>query len=216
MASWGQTLSKKQPTGSRSPGRKQREVGTREVRQRFLIVCEGEQTEPAYFKAFQTRGLFIDVKGTSRTCLELVKRARQYEEAKPEGTYHQIWLVFDRDDCPADLIHRTFEQAKSAGYRVAFSNQAFELWFLLHFDYCNTALSRDDYCDRLDQRLGCVYKKNDKKLYYTLEQRQAEAINNARRLLEQCEHSTDAPCAHCNPCTTVHMLVEELNKHQRP
>lgn len=36
----------RKPGPERVRGRTGRRVGTREVRQRFLIVCEGEQTEP--------------------------------------------------------------------------------------------------------------------------------------------------------------------------
>jgi len=31
-------------------------VKTRELRQRFLIVCEGGKTEPRYFESFQRKG----------------------------------------------------------------------------------------------------------------------------------------------------------------
>lgn len=30
-----------------------RKTGVREIKQSFLIVCEGEKTEPDYFKAFR-------------------------------------------------------------------------------------------------------------------------------------------------------------------
>jgi len=37
----------------RRKGRRPRKTGNRNLRKRFLIVCEGKQTEPNYFRAFR-------------------------------------------------------------------------------------------------------------------------------------------------------------------
>ena len=95
---------------------------------------------------------------------------------------------------------------------VAYSNQAFELWYLLHFDYCDTALSRHSYGQRLNEKLGIRYQKNDSSLYGRLLDRQADAIKNAANLLAQYD-SRDP--AEDNPSTTVHLLVKELVKYSR-
>ncbi len=47
-------------------GRTGRRVDTRTARQRFLIVCEGEQTEPNYFRAFQVPGLVVKTQDVSQ------------------------------------------------------------------------------------------------------------------------------------------------------
>lgn len=57
----------KSPHERRTRGRRERIQGVRTIRQRFLIVCEGEQTEPNYFKAFQVAGLVLEVKGVAST-----------------------------------------------------------------------------------------------------------------------------------------------------
>jgi hypothetical protein len=49
----------------RRRGRCGRIVGRREVRQRFLIVCEGEKTEPGYFRSFQVPGVVVDIHSTT-------------------------------------------------------------------------------------------------------------------------------------------------------
>lgn len=202
-------MSKNRPQDSRARGRQPRKIGTREARQRFLIVCEGEQTEPLYFEAFQVPGLVVRVAGVGVSNLKLIEEAQRKQQ---QGMYDQVWCVFDYDDCPADHIHRAIEQAKKLNYGVAFSNQAFELWYLLHFGYYHTALSRQDYCQRLSKLLGYEYKKNNQNIYNELQSRQAEAIQNARRLLEAYDSWQPA---HCDPSTTVHLLVEELNKYRR-
>lgn len=194
----------------RTHGRQRRAVGIREVRQRFLLVCEGERTEPKYFQAFQVPGLVVDVKHARERMVDLIEEARRLSM---QDEYDQVWCVFDRDDFPSDHIHRAIDLAKRYGFGVAFSNQAFELWYLLHFDYHNTALTRQDYCDRLTRNLGYAYEKNSMTMYDQLQTRQETAIRNAKRLLHLYEPRRPA---HDDPSTTVHELVEELNKHRRP
>ena len=63
-------------------------VNTRQVRQRFLIVCEGERTEPNYFRAFRVPSLVVMVEGVARQALQLVNKALELREA---GDYDQIW-----------------------------------------------------------------------------------------------------------------------------
>ncbi len=206
-------MSKRRSSGSKSRGVQSRRVNVRALRQRLLIVCEGEQTEPAYFKSFQIPGqVIVHAKGFGETTLKLIEQAQKEAENDTDG-YDQTWCVFDRDDCTVADINSAFQQASRLGYRVAFSNQAFELWYLLHFHYFNTAMTRQQYYERLDQLLGFPYRKNHNTMYDHLLDRQQEAIRNAERLLNQ--YNPWQP-AHCDPSTTVHWLVEELNKHRRP
>lgn len=59
--------------------------------------------------------------------------------------YQNIWVVFDKDD------FKDFDEAirlgKEKGYKIAWSNQSFEYWLYLHFNYADTALHRDDWCE---------------------------------------------------------------------
>ncbi len=197
----------------RHQGRRGRIVGRREVRQRFLIVCEGEQTEPNYFRAFQVPGVVIDIRSTNNRGLDIINKAIQL---RTEDEYDQVWCVFDRDDLPNAIIHQAFNQARRANINIAFSNQAFELWYLLHFGYYNTAMTRNSYRTRLCsylQPLGYTYTKNSTNIYTVLLDRQATAIDHARRLYNQY---TPWDPATADPSTTVHLLVETLNKHRRP
>ena len=63
----------------------------------------------------------------------------------------------------------------------------------------------------LTQRLGKLYRKKSKEMYAILEDRQPAAIRHAERLLASYgpEHNPEKD----NPCTTVHLLVQELNRY---
>ncbi|RME59593.1 RloB domain-containing protein [Candidatus Parcubacteria bacterium] len=200
---------RKLPDKGRRPSRRQSNF--RAKRRRVLIVCEGEKTEPNYFRRFRGNALEVKVIGTGTDTLDVVRQAKKLREsAKKEGApYDAVWVVFDKDDFSAEAFNRAIQTAQAEGLKTAYSNQAFELWYVLHFDYMDAAISRRQYREILDRRLGTTYKKNDPTLYDVLLERQPEAIQNAERLLHSY-HPEHNP-ARDDPCTTVHLLVRELN-----
>ena len=183
-----------------------REIEKREIIQRFLIICEGEKTEPNYFRSFRVPALVVDVEGTGENTTSLVRRA---DELRGRGDYDQVWCVFDRDSFPAQNFNAALQMAAAKGIRVAYSNEAFELWYLLHFNYCDTALSRDQYGGKLRTLLGRPYLKNDSTMFEALYTRLDAALRNARHLRNSYDPHT--PCDD-NPCTTVFELVEQLRR----
>jgi hypothetical protein len=196
----------KRSSRSRPRSYRDRKVETRDLVERFLIVCEGEKTEPNYFKSFQVPKNVVTVRGFGRNTVTLVEKAI---ELKREEDYDQVWCVFDRDSFPARDFNDAMRLANKNGINVAYSNEAFELWYLLHFDYCHTAIPRSEYCKRLNKLLRYSYEKNSDTIYEDLESLQPTAIRNARRLLEQYVPSCPEKD---NPSTTVHLLVEQLNR----
>jgi hypothetical protein len=180
---------------------------------RLLIVCEGGKTEPNYFRQFKATAADIKIVGTGYNTMSLVKEALELkkEAKKKNAPYDEIWCVFDRDSFPADNVDNAWQTAKKKKLKTALSNEAFELWFLLHFDYIDAALSRNQYQEMLTTRIGRVYQKNDPNIYLDLLSKQDVAIANAKRLLTK--YNPRQP-AKDNPCTEVHNLVIELNKQK--
>jgi hypothetical protein len=130
-----------------------------------------------------------------------------------DKAFDQVWCVFDRDSNPAVQFNAAIDLAKRNGIRVAYSNQAFELWYLLHFQYLDTALHRKDYIQRLATHLGHPYQKNDFHVYAELLPLREQAIHNTRQLLAQYQPTRPAED---DPSTTVHRLVEQLIKFAGP
>jgi hypothetical protein len=194
---------KRKPSGK---GYRPRRVNKRELLQRFLIVCEGQKTEPAYFDGFRIPSVKIEIVGLAKDPLALVERAHH---KRGRDKYDQVWVVFDRDDVPAERFNKALSLAKRYRIKVAYANQSFELWYLLHFHYCDAAMTCGDYVDRLSRQLGRTYNKNDQSLYQELLPKQEAAIQNAERLLAQYKPSNPALD---DPSTTVHWLVNELNR----
>lgn len=177
------------------------------LRKTFLIVCEGERTEPNYFEAFRVPKEVIDVIGAGDNTINLVRKAISRRE---EGNYDQVWVVMDKDNFPVENFNNALSLAREQGIRVAYSNEAFELWYLLHFDFHNAALSRSTYKERLSARLGFEYKKNNPYIFEALEDKQLIAIQYAAKLLE--EYGDSHRPAYDNPSTTVHHLVDALRE----
>lgn len=185
-----------------------RRIGFRESVQTFLIVCEGSRTEPYYFEAFRVPKDVrrIEIKGTGMNTIKLVKATIDF---KKREKYDQVWCVLDADDFPKENINHALALAAQNGIQVAFSNQCFELWYLLHFNYYNAAMSREQYQDVLEKLLKHPYDKSCGTTYYELVDLQWQAIRNAERLLKQYQPYDPATN---DPSTTVHLLVRELNR----
>jgi len=186
---------------------KKRSVLTRELRPRFLIVCEGKQTEPNYFRRFPVNA-DVKVTGEGRSPQGVVEQA---QKLRRKGEYTHVWVVFDRDEFSAEEFNASIEQARKQEINAAYSNESFELWYLLHFDFCDTAQTRQAFQEILTKKLGQPYRKNATGLYDRLRSRQPQALENARRLWEMYQPGHN-PAAD-NPCTTVYRLVEQLNQY---
>jgi hypothetical protein len=188
---------------------RRRGVGQLPTRPTFLILCEGARTEKDYFEAFKVSCAHVE--GLGKNTQSLVEEAIRLRDES--GPYDHCWCVFDRDSFPPQTFNAALQLARNAGFEVAYSNEAFELWFLLHFSYSDTGLARHLYAEKLSKLLGRPYKKNDSKLYETLLPRQDTAIKNATKLLASygANHNPEKD----NPSTKVHLLVQLLRDAQQ-
>ena len=201
-----------------SSGRKQ---GTRDQIVRFLIVCEGEKTEPNYFRAFTERWSEvkeIKVAGCGCSTCQLIieaKKLREKLERERMVPFDRVWLVFDKDEFKD--FNKAIADAKKEGMNCAWSNQAFELWYVLHFQYLDTGVDRKQYIEMIEDKVRKAsksktfkYKKNDVGFYQILHEHGNEdfAFKNAEKLRNRHKGKVDY-AAH-NPRTEVDLLVNEL------
>lgn len=197
-----------------SPRSLDRRTGLRDEVARYLIVCEGKATEPNYFDGFRVpMALYrLDIVGAGANTATVVEKAIELRNrAQAREPYDQAWAVFDRDSFTPRRFNRAIELARTSDIRVAHSNEAFELWLLLHYEFCDAALSRKTYKERLTRYLGRPYDKADGRLFDDLLSKQDDAIRNAAKLLARYRpHNPEKD----NPSTTVHLLVAELRRHE--
>ncbi len=194
----------------------------RELVAYFLIVCEGEKTEPNYFKSFPKRvGKFIydlEFEGGGISTIKVVEKAIDLRD-KSKQKYDRVWVVFDRDSFKANSFNSAILKAKANNINCAWSNEAFELWYLLHFHNRTTPMKRDEYKKAIEQAVNSKlgnkkkpfkYKKNDTEMYSLLNKigSQETAIKWAKELANSI---SGEQFANYNPQTMVFKLVEELN-----
>jgi hypothetical protein len=196
-----------------------RNVPLKAVKETILIVTEGTKTEPTYFNQFPQNELVIKVEGTGQDPLSLVKKAKFIQKLEK---YDHVWCVFDRDD----HVHfnDALQLAERYRFHVAYSNQAFEYWLLLHFeDHQGGYMHRSDYHEKIRSHLSSFSLRLDWKkskivseaMYNVLvgvdplygKSREQIAIVRAQKVLHfhKNRHPSDA-----NSSTTVHQLVELL------
>lgn len=186
----------------------------------FLIVCEGVKTEPNYFLQLKkslpvgTLDVQMDIVGTGRNTNSLIDYALKYAQRNSKK-FDRIWAVFDRDSFKESSFNDAIQNAKNNQIKVAWSNEAFELWFLLHFQYVNNNMSRSGYQKYLEREISAklqapyTYKKNDPNTHKILiaHGNQKQAILWAKKLVQ---NFTCTRYATHNPCTMVYELIEEL------
>jgi hypothetical protein len=218
---------------------KQKTEETRPIRWRgykqfFLIVCEDQATEPAYFAQFKkifdsiaTETIFLKPVGTGKSPKGVVEQAIIEREKLKVETYKDVdfvWAVFDKDD--ADKNETTinnfktaFELAAKENIHIAYSNEVFELWLLLHLKDVSAinAIPRKEIYDLLETAIknsgtlyeNFVYEHGNANIIVIISQigNEEQAIKKAEKLYEL---QKDKQVIEANPSTKVHLLVKEL------
>jgi len=200
-----------------------RVVGQRTKRRFYLIVCEGEETEPNYFEAIRQRlpkemVQRITIKGTGRNTLTLVEHVEKLiEQRRCQNLppFYEVWVVMDKDSFPAADFDNAIQQiekhsGQSCHWSAAWSNEAFELWYLLHFtEQTGGPIHREEYATRLAKLLRHPYAKNDPNMFQELQSKTLDAIQRAERGYRN-QVARKCPYHQMNPATTVFLLVRQL------
>ena len=194
----------------------------------FLIVSEGEKTEPLYFdglaeyinkkygQGVDVEKPTIDTQGEGKCTVSLVKAAEKVV-SRAKILYSQVWVAFDKDDFQD--FDEAIALAEEKGYHVAWSNQSFEYWIFLHFNYSDSALHRHDWVDKLSRlfkQWGISpngYEKNDPNVFeiVTTHGSLKAAVNNAARV--EATYDDQTRPSQRDPCTEVHHLILELKPY---
>ena len=205
-----------------------------------IIACEDESSAPTYFKMIVKR--LKDNRAITQDSLVISDHKHNtpmgvlsdlLNHKKDDKTYKDFehrWIVIDRDIArvnggghPKDDFLTALSEAKSKRVEVAYSNDCFEIWYLLHFVYRDTAISRDDVIKEVIKKLKdknfATFSKLNKEniktkemtelIFNELLELQKTAIKNAKKLLENYAdlHNPELD----NPSTRVFELVEILS-----
>mgnify|MGYP001479748979 CR=1 FL=1 len=198
-----------------------RKPGDRQSKEITLIVCEGENTEPNYFRGLRAYLKLNSINVVIKKCQTGNDPMNLYNFSQKQikiHDYDHVYCVFDKDN------HSNYKEAiakmeatknkKNKIYAIP-TVPCFEYWLLLHFEYSTSpysTLGRKTAADQLISKLKNYienYNKSDKKIFSIVNENDglSKALTNAATAFEsQCNVDTD------NPSTRIHSLVMDLQK----
>ena len=198
-----------------------RRQSRKEPKQRFVLFCEGKNTEPAYFTALKRTlaGALITVETKPGVGVPMTIATEAVKFAKSQGMTKtsrrkknsfeendEVWAVFDRDEHPNFDDAVSLCQANNVG--VARSNPCFELWLILHErDY-----NRPDHRDAVQRELKKLRPEYDNRRGKIpdcddMVTRVELAEERGKVLVERRQEERDP---YGNPSTTVGMLTSAI------
>lgn len=152
----------------------------------FHIFCEDRNSEPLYFEHFNGNGVKIichrEQRSMFKNYLKTIKKCKQegFIKRNGDGSYKlvndnlEVWCVFDRDlgaqgeDIEEGNIEFDHIINNSSIINIAWSNDAFEFWILLHLR---------------DVSLNELEKYTNREQYYTLLEDYLKNHSNPNELL---------------------------------
>ena len=199
-----------------------RRRGVRNLKKRFLIVCEDEKSAPNYFRSlkkhFNLSAASIEVVGGGGHSqpIEVVKKAVELKNRAKDrhsGTepFEHIWCVIDGDY--GVKIHDARAKVKANHIELAISTKCFECWVLLHFEESDTSTSD---CDALVYSLNRAMEKKSLSPYQkgkcdfkTIVLDVRNACKRAEKLRKPGLARNELP-ENQNPCTEIYRLINAI------
>ena len=144
-------------------------------RRRYLVVTNGEVTEPEYFHGLQTEldNVVLEVRHFRRDPSALASVAgdlKRSESAsavsKGADDFAGVFAVTDVDDFPPEQFRRARRVCKEAGVELIVSNPCFEVWLIDHFVTCADAYALTRDVERKAAELGLTGGERNKHVVY--------------------------------------------------
>ena len=192
----------------------------------WLFVCEGSKTEPNYIRSLVKHAnnlsseskLKIKVVGEGKSTRALIKSVddllSEIEDVKRNSDipFGKIFVLFDKDSFREDDFDNAINMAVSREYIPIWSNECFELWYILHYEYLDSNIGREAYNEKLSKLLGVKSYKDHKSIdVFSIihsPDRIKNALKNSERLSnDSCHESSNAKRV---PCTQMFKLIQEL------
>lgn len=189
-----------------------------EPRPIFYIFCEGERTEPDYFRALRNSlapklNINIEFPYVGAVPHTIANHAVEFKKSEFRSKRRvssfnendQVWAVFDRDQ------HPNFDEAvrlcKKNNVPVGRSNPCFEVWLILHFEDYGAQDNSQEVKKRFNKLLRDekISQKHDR--YRELVKHVEDA---ERRATKQMEFRCQEDNKYGNPSTTVGQLTAAI------
>ncbi len=195
----------------------------RKVHPKIFVWSHTEKAEIEYFQDFKNHLCTPLLMPKREICWTpqalLVKLIDWKNNNINELDNDQVWCIFDVDDFykknKIELM-RAINNARKNNIRIAFANECFELWILLHFMKPTSPISRGN---NIQQKIQTKFKKHalgtfvkNQKVFNTLIPFMSTAVSNSKQIVPEygCIDWEEKLSERGNPSTSIHFLVEEI------
>lgn len=187
-----------------------RHQGHKKPEKVIVVVCEGEQTEPNYFRAlrqkFRLSNLTVQIVPGKGAPITVVNCAID-EKKKLDEPADEVWCVIDTEN-PINNPSLTvaIEKARKNKINLAISNPSFEYWYFIHFENSSRPFANGQ---AMKKALKAHIPEYDESMivFPLLDNLTQKAIDCALLLRERSLEGWDI---FPNPSTGVDKLVQEI------
>lgn len=194
---------------------------------KIYVWSHTKRAEIEYFQAFKNHLRSVQlqpIKELLFTPQQLIEHVISWKDGSVnEADNDQVWCIFDVDDFhkhnPNEFM-KSLDSAHKNGIKIAYINECFELWILLHFVLQTSPPGkRKEYSQKIDKYFKAnglgPFKKNDC-CFNVLNPYLETAIENAGKLAPFNTYEEikwkNVVSSEGNPSTNIHLLVKEILK----
>lgn len=186
---------------------------TRSITKRVLIACEDTKSSKLYFskmiKDYGLRGKVVFAKHIGTNPMKVLEAIKNH--LTEDSNFDEKWIVIDKDSYSRAEFNGAIDSAKALGINVAYANEAYELWILLHFENQRAFIDRVHLNKKLKALID--YEKNNEFIYEIIKSKQREAIKRSKELIQHFISINGSSNPYDdNPSNTIFELVESLEK----
>lgn len=176
----------------------------------------------------------VNKNGKSYSTIGLVEYAENdvKKRLKTKEIINHIWIFFDKDEFSQDDFNNAhkiicsknnsnkknidgfnFEKETSITWHSCWSNEAFELWLCLYFNYLEAKMNRKQYIEKINnvpelRKIGFNYEKNLENIHTTLI-KHGGSLKNAIKFSKRLNSNNLI----YNPSTGVYQFAEFFYKY---
>lgn len=197
----------------------------------YLIACEGECTEPNYInglvkhqKLIQKIAIGTEVVIVPHGATDPYGVLNELLNVPDKDRFDEFWIVIDRDEVELkkkgygghtkENFNKAIDESSKNGVNVACSNPCFELWLVLHFEYRDTACTREEIQKKALEKVNSILpdklkmqKVDDLKALESIYDLLKEKMPTARKYAEKLKEND---IKHENPSSGMYKFLNSL------
>ena len=158
-------------------------------KRRVFLLVEGK-TEQKYFESLcqklrlsNVRIRAVVLKNSGENWIDKAKNLLKNDHKLGYDKKAEVFIIFDKDEYESEKLNKMFKDAQKENFQIGFSNVAFEVWLLAHFEQLTPRLlTTSKLKEKLGKHLSHNYKKTDSSQLEKIVENYETAITNADRV----------------------------------